>query len=205
MYFAFFPVVWLIWEKKMKFRKQKVQVWHYCGSKLTWVVGMTSGDTFRFSKVFSIELVLVPRWTENLPSEGIWETLSTPHVGKWHGNKEERARQTGSEDAEICFYNFYDTHPERRRDWAVKSSRQKGSRQKRHLQGNCGVRSLLVVSQQCLARTHNLFYSAVVPVNDKTTTISKPEKLLLCGRHPLPDGDAASPRAQHSKHNRAVN
>lgn len=25
----------LIWEKKMKFRKQKVQVWHDCGSKLT--------------------------------------------------------------------------------------------------------------------------------------------------------------------------
>lgn len=120
---------------------------------------MTSGDTFRFSNVFSIELVLVPRWTESLPSEGIWETLSTPHVGKWHGNKEERARQTGSEDAEICFYNFYDTHPERRRDWAVKSSRQKGSRQKRHLQGYCGVRSLLVVSRQRLARTHNPFFT----------------------------------------------
>lgn len=51
----------------------------------------------------------------------------------------------------------------------------------------------------------SFFYSAVAPVNDKTTTISKPEKLLLCGRRPLPDGDAASPRAQHSKHNRAVN
>lgn len=99
------------------------------------MVGTTPGDTFRFSNVFSIELVPAPRWTENLPSEGIWETLSTPHVGKWHGKKEERARQTGSEDAEICFCNFYDTHAERRRDWAVKSSRQRGSRQKRHLQG----------------------------------------------------------------------
>lgn len=54
---------------------------------------------------------------------------------------------------------------------------------KGHLQGYCGVRSLLVASQQCLARTHSHCYSAAVPVKDKTTSISNPEELLLCGRH----------------------
>lgn len=95
-----------------------------------------SGDMFRAGSVFSTELVLVPHRTENLPSEGIWETFgSLPHVGEWHGNKGERARQTGSEDAEICIKNFCDTRPKRSGGGQLRGSRQKGSRQKRHLQG----------------------------------------------------------------------
>lgn len=40
--------------------------------------------------------------------------------------------------------------------------------------------------------THN----TLVLINNKTTIVTKSEEVLLCRRHRMPDGDAASPQAR---------